>query len=137
MFVFLEEISWGQRLTGFKTPESYVAINIQKETNIHNTKMVDPFVRFAYILVGLYGVLGWRVKKIPAPSRSLGFFFGAVAIYFFMHTWSHNYYDIGTAAQTSVPRWQEVCELFLAIGFLSFSIESVKSSYGKNKKGRK
>lgn len=31
-----EEISWGQRLLGFDTPDSIARVNLQRETNIHN-----------------------------------------------------------------------------------------------------
>jgi hypothetical protein len=39
MFAFVafgEEISWGQHIFGFSTPESFQEINKQKETNLHN-----------------------------------------------------------------------------------------------------
>lgn len=37
----LEEISWGQRIFGFETPELLQRYNLQKETNIHNL-LVGP-----------------------------------------------------------------------------------------------
>jgi hypothetical protein len=36
-----EEISWGQRIFGWKTPETFEKQNIQRETNIHNLKMFN------------------------------------------------------------------------------------------------
>lgn len=36
-----EEISWGQRLFGFKTPDSISMINVQKEFNFHNLALVN------------------------------------------------------------------------------------------------
>jgi len=39
LFLFLaagEELSWGQRLLGFETPEAVRNINAQEETNLHN-----------------------------------------------------------------------------------------------------
>jgi hypothetical protein len=36
LFVCLEEISWGQRIIGFQTPEGIREINAQSEFNIHN-----------------------------------------------------------------------------------------------------
>jgi len=36
-----EEISWGQRIFGWKTPETFEKENIQRETNIHNLKMFN------------------------------------------------------------------------------------------------
>ena len=39
MFVCLEEISWGQRIFGFQTPEGIRDINAQREFNIHNLRI--------------------------------------------------------------------------------------------------
>ena len=36
-----EELSWGQRIVGFDTPESIRARNIQEELNIHNLEFLD------------------------------------------------------------------------------------------------
>ena len=36
LLCFLEEISWGQRMFGWNTPESLKAWNKQKEANLHN-----------------------------------------------------------------------------------------------------
>ena len=37
-----EEISWGQRLIGFDTPETVAARNVQGEFNIHNLELFNP-----------------------------------------------------------------------------------------------
>ncbi|MCB0548857.1 MAG: hypothetical protein KDD19_14855 [Phaeodactylibacter sp.] len=37
-----EEISWGQRLIGFDTPETIAARNVQGEFNFHNLEMFNP-----------------------------------------------------------------------------------------------
>ena len=39
MFGFLEEISWGQRLLNFGSPEVFAEANRQGETNIHNLEL--------------------------------------------------------------------------------------------------
>jgi len=36
-----EEISWGQRIFGWKTPDTFEKQNIQRETNIHNLKIFN------------------------------------------------------------------------------------------------
>jgi hypothetical protein len=42
MFIGMgEEISWGQRIIGFKTPEELKSVNVQKETNIHNLEIFN------------------------------------------------------------------------------------------------
>jgi hypothetical protein len=45
MFVFAgEEISWGQRLIGFSTPEPLKEVNLQGEFTIHNIGIVHRFM---------------------------------------------------------------------------------------------
>ncbi len=39
LFVFLEEISWGQRIFNIDTPQLFQELNIQKELNLHNLKL--------------------------------------------------------------------------------------------------
>jgi len=36
-----EEISWGQRIIGWQSPEAFVQTNVQKETNIHNLSIFN------------------------------------------------------------------------------------------------
>lgn len=64
LYVFMEEISWGQRLIGFDTPELLKRYNLQREANIHNllvgpvsttTKDIVEYVLASALL--LYGVL--------------------------------------------------------------------------------
>ena len=40
LFVFFEEISWGQRLFGVSTPQFLQDVNLQKEINIHNLEIM-------------------------------------------------------------------------------------------------
>ena len=37
LYYFFEEISWGQHIFGWHTPEFFSNINTQNETNVHNT----------------------------------------------------------------------------------------------------
>ena len=42
MFVFFgEEISWGQRILGFGSPEAVAAANVQNEFNLHNLEVLE------------------------------------------------------------------------------------------------
>jgi hypothetical protein len=84
---FGEEISWGQRILGFKTPESLYAINMQKEFNFHNIATWE--INFLFKLFTLaYGIIlplcvfhiGFcsslaRKLRIPVPPVSIGIFF--------------------------------------------------------------
>ncbi len=54
MFVFFgEELSWGQRIFSYSTPESLAEINVQNEFNIHNIGIVDTFMggKFRYLSI--------------------------------------------------------------------------------------
>ncbi len=39
-----EEASWGQRIFGFETPDSWRQINVQGELTIHNLEYIDPYL---------------------------------------------------------------------------------------------
>ena len=43
-----EEVSWGQRILSFESPEVFEKLNDQKETNIHN--IINPILRYLYPL---------------------------------------------------------------------------------------
>jgi hypothetical protein len=49
----MEEISWGQRIFGFATPEAVKNINSQKELNIHNISNRHTWI--AYMILSAYG----------------------------------------------------------------------------------
>jgi hypothetical protein len=127
MFVFAgEEISWGQRILNFGTPESMKVVNKQEEFNIHNIKSVDSFLGGAYryltIMMLTTGLLlpitastnrGRRlVQKFAVPvlqNRYMGLFVGS---YLF-----GKYYDPmldNTAA--------EIRELLMGIGMALFGL---------------
>jgi len=73
-FGFGEEISWGQRIFGFGTPESIQAANAQDETTVHNLELfsgafdMDHLFQLFWLVVGVViPVLAlWRT-----PRRSL------------------------------------------------------------------
>jgi len=51
IFIYGEEISWGQRLFGIEAPEFFEEHNIQAETNLHN--FINPLFLFIYPAVGV------------------------------------------------------------------------------------
>jgi hypothetical protein len=50
-----EEISWGQRLFGWETPEAWRERNIQEETTIHNLSPLRWGFHALTLLIGIYG----------------------------------------------------------------------------------
>jgi hypothetical protein len=64
-----EEISWGQRLFAFATPEGFQEVNNQGEINLHNVRGVLKPLNFA---VMLGAGLGFGLPIIVAGARELG-----------------------------------------------------------------
>lgn len=58
-FIFLfgmgEEMSWGQRIFGYGTPESLKEINTQQEFNLHNIRLYGVKLNKLIFGTGLYG----------------------------------------------------------------------------------
>lgn len=76
-----EEVSWGQRVLGIKTPDALVVLNYQHETNVHNllTKRALDVMTKWVALVFLLGLIAmWALNSvlrmqalylvIPSPS---------------------------------------------------------------------
>jgi len=98
-YVVMEEISWGQRLIGFDSPDIFKRHNLQREANIHNL-LVGPYSTLLKDIIeytlasalALYGfvyplLLAFRVRPavlmeklgIPAPPLYLWPFFVTAA----------------------------------------------------------
>lgn len=84
---FGEEISWGQRIFNFKTPETLLAVNVQEEFNFHNIATWE--INFLFKVFTLaYGLIlpflvfhvrqleGFAMKmKVFVPPLAIGMFF--------------------------------------------------------------
>lgn len=74
-----EEISWGQRLFGWGTPEAFSSANAQHETNIHNLNELqgtlidgDRLFRIGWVtLFVLVPLVAWMVPRVRERVRSL------------------------------------------------------------------
>ena len=83
LFVAGEEVSWGQHIFGFATPEFLLLANDHQETNLHNTA-AGPIIIFFYIAIltlcyvapiAAFCVRKYRLGPLPLPSLWLAFFF--------------------------------------------------------------
>lgn len=113
-----EEISWGERITGFSI-NSLTEISIQSETNLHNLPFFHNFF-LDPILIGiciLFGWIGWRKWSYlnSIPNKKLSLFFLITALYIF-------YYEISWASTVNHIRNDlEIYEFLLSTGiFLHF-----------------
>ena len=112
-FVAGEEISWGERITGWGL-ESIRAINSQGETSLHNIHffhhyLLDPSFEISCLILGWIGWRAWpSIDAFPAKRYSLYFLF--VALFYF-------YFDISQASTISqIRNDQEIFEVLMSIG---------------------
>ena len=128
-FVAAEEISWGERITGFSL-NSLTEISIQSETNLHNLPFfhnffLDPILIAICIL---FGWIGWR--KWPyltsIPNKKLSLFFLITALYIF-------YYEISWASTVEHIRNDlEIYEFLLSTGIFLHFWNNLKLSIKEN-----
>lgn len=72
LFLFFaagEEISWGQRLFGIKSPEFFLEKNSQGETNLHNLVVDGVKLNKVIFSIGLIGVLAIYLLIVPLLYR--------------------------------------------------------------------
>lgn len=131
-FISGEEISWGQRILNIQTPEYIAKNNFQQEITVHNNKNVQPKTYFLYMLTGLIGAFGFFLirlfpKKLAqeinilVPHPKLFFYFFAPFAYFFFSLYLSSYYGLFNFQLTELDPYQELAEMFLALGFLQFT----------------
>ena len=122
-FVAFEEISWGQHIFNWVTPDGYSKINLQKETNIHNLQVIqgNNIQVKAMILVGYIGGLGWllrfNVKKLSIKDLILTewyvmFYFLPIAFFYTQLLYVFHYGN----------DHQETFETLLSLGFLCVAL---------------
>ncbi len=134
-FLIGEEISWGQRIIGWATPESYAEINKQAETNIHNVHGVGYAFKWIHLLIGAYGsllpLLMLRSKKMQAFRSELSMLiphFTLIPFFFMPFAWRvyRNLFSVPKKFYFVVSEYSEVMELVLAAGFFFFLFYQVR-----------
>jgi hypothetical protein len=70
LFVAGEEISWGQRVFGWSTPEALADINHQNETNVHNIRWIQRAFGYVVFIGGMYGVFAPILRAAFRHHRS-------------------------------------------------------------------
>lgn len=143
-FISLEEFSWGQRIFDIENPEYFEQNNDQNELTLHNLKPVMGIISEAYIVLGFFGTFGWyfvsklpkgKVKeflKIIIPGKHLMFYFFFTFLVYAMLEWLLPLfeYEFGWSSLARgnffIWRDQEPAELILSLGFLFFTISTLK-----------
>ena len=71
LFVAGEEISWGQRMFQFGTPEFFEQRNVQGEVGLHNLSSMRLLVHPAYMAIGFGGAFGALIlSRLGVPTES-------------------------------------------------------------------
>jgi len=121
-FIALEEISYGQHIFHWQTPDYFSSINLQGETNLHNLSTIqgNKLQEIAFVLVGAYGSFAWILRRniMPLsfadfvfPEWFLTLYFLPVTVFYFqkiyLFRWGNNH--------------QELFETILSFGFFVVS----------------
>ena len=124
-FIALEEISWGQRLFGYRPPVYFLEHNFQQEFNLHNVASVSLRKLAVQALIAGYGIVLPLLCTIPrvaglaarvgvvAPSVALVPAFAATLV---LYVW----YPMRFAG--------EVVELMLGVSFLLAGVLRLSAS---------
>ncbi len=129
LFMVGEEISWGQRIFGWQTPESLNAINQQSETTFHNIIGVQDAFKWLQMLVGAYGtLLPLLVLWIHPPGRMRVIaerivpHYSLIPFYCFIFFWKifREIYPNPKYFEWAIAEYNEIMELILSIGFFLF-----------------
>jgi hypothetical protein len=119
-----EEISWGERLTGFGF-DLLRDGNAQVESNLHNLEGVQNYLHASFMAAGVFlGWLGWRFfPTIEAfPARRFSLYFLIVAAFYF-------YWDVSWITHGDrIRNDQEAIELLMALGLWMHCFTSLRSS---------
>jgi hypothetical protein len=139
-FVGAEEISWGQRMVGWRTPAQLDAINLQGETTLHNIRGGQRLVALFMIAAGLFGAFAWRfrdgtrsrpgdVRNFILPDWPCALYFLPAALFYLTidHPGIANRLYARHPAIVS-SQHQEVVELFLAMGVLIFALDNARQA---------
>jgi hypothetical protein len=135
-FLIGEEVSWGQRLFGWGTPESLAAINKQEETNLHNIYGVGSTFKWVQMLVGAYGTVlplfflnSTRWKRMRPLVDAVVPHFTLIPFFLPMLVWRAYRNSTGDPSRFYyfITNYNEVIELILAMGFMLFLAFQVRN----------
>ena len=145
--IAMEEISWGQRILGFNTPDWFPESS-QHETNLHNLDSLIQFRHASMMSASLFGTKAWLVLpqiqkkfsvfsektyrtilRVVIPSKYLmGYFFPVFIVFFIFDISSSTIFNFEYRINFILYE-SEPFELLLSIGILIF----VLTSYFKQK----
>jgi len=130
-FLIGEELSWGQRVFGWGTPESLKAVNKQGETNLHNIEGIGAAFKWIQLLVGAYGtflpLLVLRNGIFERYKKTISYLvppYTLVPYFLMLFLWRvyRNLFDAPKRYYFVISEFNEVLELILSVGVALFMI---------------
>ncbi|MBK6508419.1 MAG: hypothetical protein IPG06_02510 [Haliea sp.] len=143
LLIFGEEISWGQRIIGFSTPETISQINTQNEFTAHNLFFLQRHTRRAYYVISGYACLAWlvfllyrphqnHIVRYVVPGWETITLFAPIAVFYYLHYLYFNLGKIPISEQYVIwpevrsSRHQETFESFFAAGFIVVALRNLR-----------
>jgi hypothetical protein len=142
--IAMEEISWGQRIFDFNTP-NWFPENRQNETNLHNLESLLQFRHASMMSVSIFGTFSWlaipkiqkkfsvfskttykKILRVVIPSKFLMGYFFPVFIVFFIYDISSSTIFNFEYRSNFILYETEPFELLLGIGILLFLLNSYR-----------
>jgi hypothetical protein len=127
IFVTGEEISWGQRIFSFDTPQDLLLINKQGETTLHNIGEVLDFLNLIMLLIGAIGAaacfLGENLSIDLITDQGSYLFvppFFLTSSFFVIFAYKLLRFTLIPKSGFTVTRYGEWAELSLAYGVCVF-----------------
>lgn len=134
LFMIGEEISWGQRMFGWESPETFKAVNKQEETNLHNIHGVGSTFKWMQLLVGAYGALLPLAVFLAARTSLVSRYrhiiellvphYTLVPYFSLLFVWRiyRNLFAAPERYYFAISEFNEVLELVLAMAFVLFLV---------------
>jgi hypothetical protein len=137
----MEEISWGQRLFGWGTPEAFSDINFQDETTIHNVNFANNVIFEALFWGSALGMIGglWRLTanlrglndrmRLFLPSMTMAPALLMIMVWRTGEIWqTANIPRLVMDHFNSGPRGSEVPEVMLGICIVMYTFTNMKEA---------
>lgn len=113
-----EELSWGQRVAGFGTPEPLLDGDKQEEASVHNVRELEAPARVAVAAVAIGACLAaWTTTRVP---RCLTAAFALVATYELLRLTG------GDSPSYGFAKWSEWPETCFAAGLAGVAVLTVR-----------
>jgi hypothetical protein len=137
----MEEISWGQRLIGWGTPEAFSEINFQDETTIHNVNFANNVIFEVLFWGGALGMVGglWRLTanlrglndrmRLFLPSLTMAPALLMIMVWRIGELWqTANIPRLVMDHFNSGPRGSEVPEVMLGLCIVMYTFTNMKQA---------